>query len=170
MYITKPLFCTLPNHSIFVLRGTSSSTSRVCLAAPQQQSSPPPTAIAHPRRQPHQPRLSSALFMRAGGATRADRGAGGLPAAGGSVFSSDFTVEAEVAAVAAAGEKNPDEDDVPGTVHYNGEVRCSMGLGGGVAVILFGCGVSAGVVQFFSHSCPPPHTDAGIMFCRVFFV
>lgn len=58
---------------------------------------------------------------------RADSGAGGLAAAGGSgssINSDWITVEAEVAAVAAAGEKNSGEDDVPNTVDYNGEVGC----------------------------------------------
>eukprot|EP00752_Nemacystus_decipiens_P003163 g2927.t1 len=61
--------------------------------------------------------------MRAGG-LRTDRGGGGLAPAGGSGSSIDsdwITVEAEAAAFAAAGVKNPDEDDVPNTVDYNGE-------------------------------------------------
>lgn len=55
---------------------------------------------------------------------RADRGAGGLASAGGSggAISPDWTVEA-AEAIGAAGAKNPDEDGVPNTVDYNGEVR-----------------------------------------------
>eukprot|EP00903_Cladosiphon_okamuranus_P007579 g7352.t1 len=54
---------------------------------------------------------------------RVDHGAEGLGSSGssGSSISSDWTVEAQVAAVAAAGAKEPDEGDVPNTADRNGE-------------------------------------------------
>lgn len=72
---------------------------------------------------------------------RADRGAGGLASAGGSgssIKSDWISVEAEVAAVAAAGARSPDEGDVPNTVDYNGEVGRKRRIGSGVAVIFVG--------------------------------
>lgn len=59
---------------------------------------------------------------------RADRGAGGVPSAGGSgnSISLDWNTAVEADSAARAG---ADEDDVPNTVDYcNGEVGCSVGL------------------------------------------
>lgn len=62
---------------------------------------------------------------------REDHGAGGLASAGGSGIS--ITVDADTAVgragAVAARESNSDEDDVPNTIDYNGEVSRYMYLG-----------------------------------------